>query len=235
MCFHPVETTRSSGNANFADWFGCASCEKFVEWRDWRCVASFHDWFRAEIGIEEGSGGWATRTTFHKLKSPQVIIFLERPSHWARCPETCHPASLFDAFANEPACPSVRLLEIGIEGMQGGCECSSVKEASFLPWWGGYCQKGCRRYWHWNPSTTIRNAKFETNRYWKEIVGEDREGRKLKSQSAIQSNQLPVTLTCDIFDTKISALYPSQRVLTDHRNHRIDTFLFHSQSAQKVH
>lgn len=189
-----------------------------------------------KLGIEEGSGGWATRTTFHKLKSPQVIIFL----NGRLIEHSVLRRAILQAFSmhlptSPPAHPFV-YLKLELKGCRVDVNVHPSKrqvffldEEDIVKRVVGAIDTGIlqRQY----ETQNLKPIVIERNR-----VGEERDTEEIK-KAKVQYNQIscqsrsPVTSSSST--PKISALYPSQRVLTDHRNHRIDTFLFHSQSAQK--
>lgn len=188
-----------------------------------------------KLGIEAGSGGWATRTTFHKLKSPQVIIFLN-----GRLIE--HAAlrrSMLQAFAmhlptSPPAHPFIYLC-LRIKGNRVDVNVHpSKKQVYFLD------EAEIMERVVEGLEEGVLRKQYETQNL-KPIVIESNTEKRAKVERAHEniisptsnvcypkSTVKPSTATCTT-TAKISSLYPSQRVLTDNSNHRIDTFLYHSQ------
>lgn len=188
-----------------------------------------------KLGIEAGSGGWATRTTFHKLKSPQVIIFLNGrliehaalrrsmlqafamhlptspPAHpfiylclrvkGSRVDVNVHPSKKQVYFLDE-----AEIMARVVEGIEGGVLMKQYETQSLKP-----------IVIESNADKRAKTERVNTEN----IIGNSSNGCYPKSTVK------PSTATTT--NAKISNLYPSQRVLTDNSNHRIDTFLYHSQ------
>lgn len=226
------------------------------------------------LGIEDGSGGWASRTTFHKLKSPQVIIFL----NGRLIEHAVLRRSILQAFAlhlptSPPSYPFV-YLNLKLKGCRVDVNIHPEKkqvvfvdEAEIVGRVVGAVEEGVLR------------RQYETQAL-KPIVVDGRsrasndEGRRSAGDGRRSSNEsckenatgysaAGCSASCNGLDgkrtkwlegsakwlegsanhqqqqsvsviaTKISALYPSQRVLTDNRNHRIDTFLYHSSQPER--
>jgi DNA mismatch repair protein MutL len=175
-----------------------------------------------KLGIEEGSGGWATRTTFHKLKSPQVIIFLN-----GRLIE--HAAlrrSMLQAFAmhlptSPPAHPFIYLC-LRVKGSRVDVNVHPSKKQVYFLDEGEIMGKAVEAI-----EEGVLRKQYETQTL-KPIIIENIVEKRAKTENSCY----PVTKSKAASAPKISSLYPSQRVLTDSSNHRIDTFLYHSQASK---
>ena len=176
----------------------------------------------SKLGIEGGSGGWASRTTFHKLKSPQVIIFLND----RLIEHVVLRRSILQAFSihlptSPPAHPFV-YLKLGLKGNRVDVNVHPSKRQVFF-----LDEEDIVKRLLAAIDTAILQRQYESQSLKPIIIaGPDRDDPK---RAKVDKSTAPSVVP------KISALYPSQRVLTDHRNHRIDSFLFHAQSqtAQK--
>ena len=221
-------------------------------------VMSFEIGIDEGLGIESGSGGWATRTTFHRLKSPQVILFLN-----GRLIE--HPSlrrALLQAFAQHlptspPAYPFI-YLDLRIKGNRVDVNVHpSKRQVVFLDEIeivekvisavdGAVLRKQYQSQ-TFNPIIIEKDGeKKRFNEDVKDLKKVENENMSFCYSKRLKENTISNERIGNIFNEKInektnvktnervgkiSTLYPSQRVLTDHRNQRIDTFLFHSNAA----
>lgn len=172
------------------------------------------------LGIEDGSGGWATRTTFHKLKSPQVIIFLNgRLIEHAVLRRALLQAFSMHLPTSPPAHPFI-YLKLELKGSRVDVNVHPSKRQVFF-----LDEEDIVRRVVGAVDGGILQRQYETQSLKPIIVDRARAERSEPVDGCKKvKTQNPPALP------KISTLYPSQRILTDHRNHRIDTFLFHAQS-----
>lgn len=176
-----------------------------------------------KLGIEEGSGGWATRTTFHKLKSPQVIIFL----NGRLIDHAVLRRALLQSFSlhlptSPPAHPFI-YLNLRIKGSHVDVNVHPSKRQVFFLDEAEIVKRTVESI-----DAAVLQRQYETQTL-KPIVISARtppEPTVFEPTAAKKTKIAPVQ--------KISSLYPSQRVLTDSRNHRIDAFLFHSSSQPQA-
>ena len=167
----------------------------------------------SELGIESGGGGWASRTTFHKLKSPQVILFL----NGRLIEHATLRRALLQAFAphlptSPPAHPFI-YLSLMLKGTRVDVNVHpSKKQVYFLD----------------EAEIISRVVKAVTE----QVLKQQYETQSLKPVVISSGNgkrSLTEKETGGV--KKISGLYPSQRVLTDSGNHKIDAFLYHSSQS----
>lgn len=178
------------------------------------------------VGIENGSGGLATRTTFHKLKSPQVIIFLN-----GRLIE--HPTlrrAILQSFAlhlptSPPAHPFV-YLNLRIRGSHVDVNVHPSKRQVVFLEEAEVVERVVRAIDQW-----VLRRQYETQNLKPILISSSKRGTEKEKEfdNFDQNAKKSKPSAC----AKISTLYPSQRVLTDTRNHRIDAFLYHSSHPQR--
>ena len=192
-----------------------------------------------KLGIEEGSGGWATRTTFHKLKSPQVIIFLNgRLIEHATLRRAVLQAFAMHLPTSPPAHPFIYLC-LRVKGSRVDVNVHPSKKQVYFLDEGEIVGRVVEAI-----EEGVLRKQYETQNL-KPIVIESGEMKRAKTVESTDSNRnngvasKPPQKTTPTPSTntpatipKISNLYPSQRVLTDNKNHRIDTFLYHSSQSQ---
>ena len=173
----------------------------------------------SSLGIEMGSGGWASRTTFHKLKSAQVIIFL----NGRLIEHTALRRALLQAFSQHmptspPAYPFI-YVNLMLQGSRVDVNVHPSKRRVFFLDETEVIDRVVKSI-----DEGILRRQYETQTLKPILIPKRREvaeneDPKKYVKSALQQHQ------------KISTLYPSQRVLTDNSNHRMDTFLYRSLQA----
>lgn len=171
---------------------------------------------RKELGLEAGSFGLATRSTFHGLKSATVIIFLN-----GRLIE--HAAlkrALLQAFAphlptSPPAQPFI-YLSLRLMGNRVDVNVHPNKRQVFF-----LDEQEIIAEVVAAMDAQVLQEQYHTQPMQPIIIKKPREPLNLSNPSSSQSA------------SQSSKLYPSQRVLTDSQNTRIDSFLFHSSSQEE--
>lgn len=186
----------------------------------------------AKLGLEAGNRGWATRTTFHKLKSAIVIIFL----NGRLIEHVSLRRALLQAFAQHlptspPAHPFI-YLSLHLRGNRVDVNVHPSKRQVFFldeeEIIGKVVEAVGRQLLDYQYETQpLRPLLIKTLEEEQRIVGKRREREIIQTSTSTTSNNSAGKMT------KISTLYPSQRVLTDHKNHKIDTFLFHASQGEK--
>jgi DNA mismatch repair protein MutL len=194
----------------------------------------------AGLGVEGGSCGWASRTTFHKLKSPTVILFL----NGRLIEHAVLRRALLQAFAvhlptSPPAHPFI-FVSLNLKGNRVDVNVHPTKRQVFFLDEAEIVQHVVQAV-----ETHVLQRQYETQSFRPIVIERKRykSGSEASEASEVASKASEVASKASEVASKangvastnavpkISSLYPSQRVLTDHRNHRIDTFLFHSSQA----
>ena len=165
-----------------------------------------------ELGLLRGCRGWATRTTFHGLKAATVIIFLN-----GRLIE--HVAlrrAMLQAFAahlptSPPAQPFI-YLSLQVKGSRVDVNVHPSKRQVFLLDEAEVIKAVLRAL-----DEQILSRQYQTQAM-QSIVIDNKSNSK--STNSIKNPRMKPS----------NELYPSQRVLTDAKNSKIDSFLFHSSS-----
>ncbi len=166
-----------------------------------------------ELGLMSGCRGWATRTTFHGLKAATVIIFLN-----GRLIE--HAAlrrAMLQAFAEHlptspPAQPFI-YLSLRIKGNRVDVNVHPSKRQVFLLDEAEIIKLVIRCL-----DEQILRRQYQTQAMQTIIIDKNTIGASTARNPRIMNNS--------------TNLYPSQRVLTDAKNSKIDSFLFHSSSQE---
>lgn len=182
------------------------------------------------LGIEGESGGWASRTTFHKLKSAIVMIFL----NGRLIDHAVLRRSILQAFAahlptSPPAFPFI-YLRLNLKGNRVDVNVHPSKRQVFFLDEGEVIGKVIEGL-----DTQILRKQYETQSFKPILINKEKDKvvdcggvRKVTSHEKFNEDG---RMSRSVIP-KISCLYPSQRVLTDSTNHRIDRFLYHAQTPQ---
>lgn len=180
-----------------------------------------------ELGLLPGCRGCATRTTFHGLKTATVLIFLN-----GRLIEHAGlRRAMLQTFAGHlptsPPCQPFIYLSLQVKGSRIDVNVHPSKRQVFLLDEAEIIQHVLKAL-----DEQILRHQYSSQPMQTVIINSHSHSHSSSAslRRKCNSHQLRIKSASTATNSQPAFLYPSQRVLTDARNTRIDSFLFHTSS-----